>query len=107
VSYAEWSRATVRLLRKGVRAEIARDFLALLAQHRPEENARAEVAKELHDRYCGYLIAARDRHGLSFLQPGRFLCRGTLGDVPYLWFAPLDVADGVDQIGRASCRERV
>ena len=68
----------------------------LLAQHRPEESAREEVAKELHDRYCGYLIAARDRHGLSFLQPGRFLCRGTLGDLPYLWFAPLDVADGVD-----------
>src|SRR5262249_57364344 len=30
------------------------------------------------------------------LQPGRFLCRGMLGEVPYLWFAPLDVAEGVD-----------
>ncbi len=69
VSYAEWSRATIRLLRKGVRAEIARDFLALLAQHRPEEVAREDLAKQLHDRYCAYLLAARDRHGLSFLQP--------------------------------------
>ena len=42
------------------------------------------------------LVKARDQHSLSFLQPGRFLCRGTLGDVPYLWFSPLDVADGVD-----------
>src|SRR5262245_29453322 len=33
LGYAEWSRATLRLLRKGLRAEIARDFLALLAQH--------------------------------------------------------------------------
>jgi predicted YcjX-like family ATPase len=96
VSYAEWSRATIRLLRKGVRAEIARDFLALLAQHRPEEVAREDVAKQLHDRYCAYLLAARDRHGLSFLQPGRFLCRGTLGDVAFLWFGPLAVGDGID-----------
>jgi len=96
VNYAEWSRTTLRLLRRGVRAEIARDFLGLLAQHGSEELAREEVARELHARYCIYLIEARDRHGLSFLQPGRFLCRGTLGDVPYLWFAPLDVADGID-----------
>src|SRR5438128_12437021 len=67
VSYAEWSRATVRLLRKGVRAEIARDFRASMAQHRPEENAAEEVARERQDRYCRYLIAARDQHGLSFL----------------------------------------
>ena len=30
-SFAEWSRATLRLYRKGVRAEIAGDFLAYLA----------------------------------------------------------------------------
>ena len=44
------------------------------------------------------LIKARDQYGLSFLQPGRFLCRGTLGDVPYLWFAPLDVASDNDAL---------
>jgi predicted YcjX-like family ATPase len=96
LDYAQWSRATLRLLRKGVRAEIAGDFLALLDQHRPEDVASEEAAKQLHDRYCAYLLAARDRHGLSFLQPGRFLCRGTLGDPAYLWFAPLEVADAVD-----------
>src|SRR6516164_3473344 len=51
--YAEWSRATLRSLRKGVRAEIARDFLGFVAQHRPDE-------------------------------------------VPYLWFAPFEIAEGVD-----------
>ena len=75
-SYAEWSRATLRLLRKGVRAEIGDEFLGFLAQHRPDEAASEEVAKQAHDLYCAYLLAARDRHGLSFLQPGRFLCRG-------------------------------
>jgi len=93
-SYTEWSRATLRLLCKGVRAEIARDFLGLLAQHRPEEAASDEVEQHLHDRYCAYLLEARDRHGLSFLQPGRFLCRGRLGEAPYRSFAPLDVGAG-------------
>ena len=45
-SYAEWSRATLRSLRKGVRAEIARDFLGFVAQHRPDETASEEVAKQ-------------------------------------------------------------
>ena len=43
--YAEWSRATLRALRKGARAEIARDFLGFVAQHRPDETASEEVAR--------------------------------------------------------------
>ena len=42
----------------------------------PSEVASEEVAKQAHDLYCAYLVKARDRHGLSFLQPGRFLCPG-------------------------------
>ena len=90
-SYADWSRATLQLLRKGVRAGISDEVLGFLGLHRAEDAASEEVAKQAHDLYCGYLLAARDRCGLSFLQPGRFLCRGSLVDVPYLWFAPLDV----------------
>lgn len=95
-SFAEWSRATLRLYRKGVRAEAARDFLAFITDHPHHERASDEVAKQVHDLYCAYLVAARDRHGLSYLQPGRFLCRGSLADAPYLWFAPLDIPEGVD-----------
>ena len=95
-TFAEWSRATLRAYRKGVRAEVARDFLSFLGQHPPDETASEEVARQAHDLYRAVLTRARDQHGLSYLQPGRFLCRGSLGDVPYLWFAPLDVADNVD-----------
>ena len=95
-SYAEWSRATLRAFRQGVRASLAGDFLSFIGQHRPDESASEEVAKQAHDLYRACLVKARDRHGLSYLQPGRFLCRGSLGDVPYLWFAPLDVRDGLD-----------
>ena len=93
-SFAEWSRTTVRSYRKGVRAELGRDFLSFLAQHPPDEAASEETAKRAHELYRATLVAARDKHGLSHLQPGRFLCPGNLGEVPYLWFAPLDIADG-------------
>jgi predicted YcjX-like family ATPase len=78
------------------RARPRRRLLSFIGQHRPDESASEELAKQAHDLYRACLVKARDRHGLSYLQPGRFLCRGTLGDVPYLWFAPLDVRDGLD-----------
>jgi predicted YcjX-like family ATPase len=60
------ARATLRLMRKRRPAEISGEFLAFLGQHRAEEVASEEVAKQAHDLYCAYLINARDRHGLSF-----------------------------------------
>jgi predicted YcjX-like family ATPase len=92
-SFADWSRATLSLFRSGPRAEIGRDFFAFLAQHRASEPASDETAKQAHDLYCACLLKARDQHALSYLQPGRFLCRGTLPDLPYLWFAPLEVGE--------------
>jgi predicted YcjX-like family ATPase len=96
-SYADWSRATLQLFRRGVRAEIGRDFLAYLADHCHDAPANEDDAKRAHDLYRALLLTARDRHGLSFLQPGRFLEPGSLGDRTYLWFAPLDIPDGVER----------
>ncbi len=95
-SYAEWSRATLDLMRRPPRAEIARDYFAFAGEHRHDATASEEVARVVHDLYCAFLLKARDQHGLSFLQPGRFLCRGSLGEVPYLWFAPLDIPEGIE-----------
>jgi predicted YcjX-like family ATPase len=89
-SFGAWSRATLDSMRTGTRAEIAGEFLTFMAGHRPDEPASDEVAKQAHDLYCAFLLKARDRHGLTYLQPGRFLCRGAETDPPYLWFAPMD-----------------
>jgi uncharacterized protein len=96
-TYAEWSRATLRLGGAGVRAEIGRHFLAFLADNRFDAAASDEVARRAHELYRTLLLAARDKHGLSFLQPGRFLEPGSLADHSYLWFAPLDIPDGIDR----------
>jgi predicted YcjX-like family ATPase len=66
------------------------------AAHAPQARASEETAKRAHDLYCAFLVRARDLHALSYLQPGRFLCRGSLGEVPYLWFAPLDVPEEIE-----------
>jgi predicted YcjX-like family ATPase len=58
--------------------------------------ASEETARRAHELYRAFLLRARDQHGLSFLQPGRFLCPGALADAPYLVFAPLDLGDHVD-----------
>jgi len=96
-TYAEWSRATLRLCRAGVRAEIGRDFLAFVADHPHGGGASDEAARAAHEFYRAALLAARDQHGLSFLQPGRFLEPGALANEPYLRFAPLDIPEGVDR----------
>jgi len=96
-SFAEWSRATLRLCRAGVRAEIGRDFLAFVADHRHDAAESDETARRAHELYCALLVAARDKHGLSFLQPGRFLEPGALAGQPRLWFAPLDIPDGIER----------
>jgi predicted YcjX-like family ATPase len=95
--FGEWSRATLASMRQGSRAEIARDFLAFIGAHGAGQPASDELARQAHDLYRAFLIRARDQYGLSYLQPGRFLCRGSLADVPYLWFAPLDMKEGAPE----------
>src|SRR5262249_43065871 len=70
-SYAESSHATLRLWRTGARAEVGRDFLAFLADHRHDAVASDDIARRAHELYRAALVAARDQHGLTFLQPGR------------------------------------
>ena len=92
--YAEWSRETLQLCRRGLRAEISRDFLAYLSHHPYQAAASEDDAKSAHELYSLYLKTARDKHGLSFLQPAQFLDpRST--ENRSMWFAPLDIPEGV------------
>ena len=95
--YADWSRATLELCRRGMRARTARDFIAFLADHRHDAPASEEDARRAHELYRQQLRAARDQHGLNFLQPGRFLDPGPLGDNSYMWFAPLDIPENLER----------
>jgi uncharacterized protein len=102
MSYVEWSRAMMKLWRQGLRAEIARDFLARAAATSHVGDGSEQIARELHELYREMLITARDEHALTYLQPGRFVCPDSLGEVPYLWFAPLDLPDELVRLKPAS-----
>jgi hypothetical protein len=79
-----------------MRAGTARDFIAFLSDHRHDAAASEDDAKRAHELYREHLLAARDQHGLSFLQPGRFLEPHRFGEnSSHMWFAPLDIPDGV------------
>ncbi|MGB7716267.1 MAG: YcjX family protein, partial [Pseudolabrys sp.] len=96
-SYAQWSHATLQLCRRGIRAETARDFIAFLSDHRHDASASEEDARRAYELYRQHLLAARDQHGLNFLQPGRFLDPGSLGENSYMWFAPLYIPDDLQR----------
>ncbi|EFH11739.1 YcjX family protein [Teichococcus cervicalis] len=87
--FAEWSKATLDLLRQPPRAALATDFMAFLASLPPDAPAEDHVARRGFQLYRALLEAGRDRHGLRWLQPGRFLVPGPKGESPMMWFFPL------------------
>jgi predicted YcjX-like family ATPase len=89
-TYAAWSEQTLALLRQNPRLEESRPFLAFLANLRPGDRVNHDLARQGHRLYKETLEAC-SRRGLSYLQPGRFLCPGPHGDVPLLWFFPMDI----------------
>src|SRR5271155_244818 len=93
-SYGDWSRATLALARRGVRAPLARDWLDFLARHPADRAGDPETAFRAYDLYRGYLAACREREQLSLLQPGRFLNSGRIPDTSVLRFCPMPLAVG-------------
>ncbi len=93
-SYGDWSRTTLALARRGVRAPLARDWLDFLGRYPADQAGDPDRALQAHRLYCGYLAACREREQLSLLQPGRFLNPGQIADRSILWFCPMPLAVG-------------
>ncbi|MBO1076422.1 YcjX family protein [Roseomonas marmotae] len=87
--FSSWSAETLALLRARPRAEVAGEFLDFIATLDPAAPADEAVARRGHRLYLTVLEQARDRFGLRWLQPGRFLRPGPRGESPMMWFFPL------------------
>ena len=94
--FRAFSENTVALAKSGVRAELARDWLALSATVDPAAGAEETTASALAEGFTAYLKACKsDERSLSTLPPGRFLMPGDLEGSPALTFAPLpDLPEG-------------
>jgi predicted YcjX-like family ATPase len=88
--YRTFSENTVNLAQTGIRAELAREWLALTATLDIDAPADEMTARKLAEAFSNYLKACKsDERSLSTLPPGRFLMPGDLEGSPALTFTPL------------------
>ncbi|UXS00965.1 YcjX family protein [Agrobacterium tumefaciens] len=88
--YKSFSDSTVALAKTGVRAELAREWLAIASSLDLNAPADEMTARRLAESFSAYLKACKsDERSLSTLPPGRFLMPGDLEGSPALTFAPL------------------
>lgn len=97
-SFAAWSEETFRLLRSHPRREACAPFLGFIEGIRPGDRSDEAIAHQGHRLYREGLETCRATHGLRYLQPGRFLCPGPRGDVPFMWFFPLELPPGTTPV---------
>ncbi len=91
-SFAAWSAETLGALSMPPRQVHAAAFLEFLRGIAPGDVAEPALIQQGHMLYRRALEACRRELGLRYLQPGRFLCPGPRGDVPFMWFFPLPAA---------------
>ena len=94
-NFAQWSGATLALLREPSREQLARPFLEFISKLDPSAAFDERTAKAGHRLYRDYLALARQKtHTLSLLTPGRFLLPGELEGTPLMTFFPLEASTG-------------
>ena len=84
-----WSVACLSRLDRPAIADTTRDFLAFARALPPRAAADDALAASGHALYADTLRRLRDEHGLSLLQPGRFLMPPPGPTPPWLSFFPL------------------
>ena len=92
-SYAIWSEETLALIRRPPRDAVFEEFLAFLNTFDPHSPVDDDLIRRGRALYCTALSECRERFGLRYLQPGRFLCPGPRSDAPFMWFFPISHAE--------------
>lgn len=93
-SYEAWSVKTFERLGQPPRLEIFDEFLRDIESIDIDGTPNSEKIRRVHALYKSSLLEARDRYGLRYLQPGRFLCPGSRADAPFMWFFPIPLRPG-------------
>ncbi len=89
LGFADWSESVLRRLERPELADAARGFLGF-ANALPAQAGHDEaLAASGHRLYVATLTRLRDAHGMSLLQPGRFLMPPPGPAAPWMAFFPL------------------
>ncbi len=88
-TFEEWSASVLASLAEPPRRQYAAPFLDFIAGLRANGPAEDSLIRRGHLLYREALLACREKLGLRYLQPGRFLTETGPGDMPFLWFFPL------------------
>ncbi|HET8727198.1 MAG TPA: YcjX family protein, partial [Alphaproteobacteria bacterium] len=90
-SFADWSAAMLTLCRAEPRRSLAAEWLGFVERLSADAPADEAAARQAAALYTAFLHRCREpRHGLSLVQPGRFVLPGEYAGAPILWFCPLD-----------------
>jgi hypothetical protein len=89
LSFADWSASVLQRLDRPELRSATRDFLAFAAALPAGAAADDGLAAAGHRLYVATLERLRDAHGLSLLQPGRFLMPAPGPQPPWMRFFPL------------------
>ena len=90
--FQTWSAETVARARTRGHRQQAAEWLALLDDLDPTQEADEPTAKRLQEAFTTYLRKSRAKeHALSALPPGRFLMPGDMEGSPALTFSPLSL----------------
>ncbi len=89
LSFADWSESVLRRLERPELAGAARGFLGFAAALPAQAGDDEALAASGHRLYVATLTGLRDAHGMSLLQPGRFLMPPPGVPPPWMAFFPL------------------
>ncbi|MBA6341710.1 YcjX family protein [Colwellia sp. MB02u-10] len=96
LTFEQWSKQTMELLKQAPRSEHAQGFLDKLAEFDAFASVDEAVLAQLSQEYTDLLLLFRHQLGLSVIQPGRFILPGELEDAPILQFFPYSGFDDID-----------
>lgn len=89
MDFRTWSIMTAKLFDTEPRKTLSANFMAKAKNLDPHAHYNEAKLAELSNEYSELLLSFKKQHGISLLQPGRFILPGELEGAPILQFIPM------------------
>ena len=89
MSYQKWSNAMLKMMEQPPRSVIFEEFTSFLRAVDLPGTVDDKLIRHGQTLFKKGLHECREKFGLRYLQPGRFLCPGSRAEAPFMWFFPV------------------